>query len=179
MATFKNISHNAVLRRAFEYWANMVRNYDGLMREWDFFDLIWRYMRREEVAEMIRIHYTKAELSPLTECGRDPLDLEVDGVNEMLARIWNEKPLRKMLRRLLELMKNRILAHLDVGEDDAAFDARFANLCSFMNLNEVEADLFMLMFVRSTTSPRTRKSWSVRCTTRWPSTVPTPRCSRP
>ena len=151
MATFKNISHNAVLRRAFEYWANVVRNYDGLMREWDFFDLIWRYMRREEVAEMIRIHYTKAELSPLTECGRDPLDLEVDGVNEMLARIWNEKPLRKMLRRLLELMKNRILAHLDVGEDDAAFDARFANLCSFMNLNEVEADLFMLMFVRRDT----------------------------
>ena len=151
MATFKNISHNAVLRKAFEYWANVVRNYDGWVREWDFFDLIWRYMRREEVAEMIRIHYTKAELSPLTECGRDPLDLEVDGVNEMLARIWNEKPLRKMLRRLLELMKNRVLDHLEVGEDDAAFDTRFANLCSFMNLNEVEADLFMLMFVRRDT----------------------------
>ena len=86
MATFKDISRNAAVRKAFEYWANIVRNYDGWVNEWDFFDLIWRYMRREEVAEMLRIHYTKAELSPLTECGRDPLDLEVDGVNEMLAR---------------------------------------------------------------------------------------------
>ena len=151
MATFKNISRNAAVRKAFEYWANIVRNYDGWVNEWDFFDLIWRYMRREEVAEMLRIHYTKAELSPLTECGRDPLDLNCDGINEMLARIWNEKPLRKMLRRLLELMKDRILAHLEVGVDDAAFNARFANLCKFMGLNEVEAELFMLMFVRRDT----------------------------
>ena len=151
MATFKNISRNAAVRKAFGYWANIVRNYDGWVNEWDFFDLIWRYMRRDEVAEIIRIHFTKAELSPLTECSRDPLDLSCDSVNEMLSRIWNEKPLRKTLRRLLELMKNRILAHLEVGDDDDAFEARFDNLCKFMDLDEVEAELFMLMFVRRDT----------------------------
>ena len=151
MATFKNISRNAAVRKAFGYWANIVRNYDGQVDEWDFFDLVWRYMRRDEVAEILRIHFTEEELRPLTKRIREPLDLDSDGVNAMLVRIWNEKPLRKMLRRLLELMKNRILAHLEEGDDDVAFEERFAKLCRFMDLDEVETELFMLMFVRRDT----------------------------
>jgi len=151
MARYKNITRTATLRHALKYWWNVVRNYDGQVCDADFFDLVAYNLRRDEVASIIGGNFREKELKPLVEAKSERLELDRDCAGFMLKRIWNEKPLRKGCRAVLKIMRDRILRKLVSGAEDRSFEDRFGHLCRFMRLDAVEADLLMLMYVRSAT----------------------------
>ena len=151
MARYKNIRRTASVRHAVRFWWNIVRNYDGQVYDQDFFDIVAYNLRRDEVAAIIRGNFSEKELRPLVNAKEDQLELDRDSSAFMLKRIWNEKPLRKGCRAVLKIMRDRILRKLVPGDEDARFEQRFSALCNFLGLDRVEADIFMLVYVRSAT----------------------------
>jgi len=151
MARYKNIRRTASVRYAVRFWWNIVRNYDGQVYDQDFFDIVAYNLRRDEAAAIIRGNFSEKELRPLVNAKEDQLELDRDSSAFMLKRIWNEKPLRKGCRVVLKIMRDRILRKLVPGDEDARFERRFSALCGFLGLDRVEADLFMLAYVRSAT----------------------------
>ena len=151
MARYKNIRRTASVRHAVRFWWNIVRNYDGQVYDQDFFDIVAYNLRRDEVAAIIRGNFSEKELRPLVNAKEDQLELDRDSAVFMLKRIWNEKPLRKGCRAVLKIMRDRILRNLVPGDEDARFEQRFSALCNFLGLDRVEADIFMLVYVRSST----------------------------
>ena len=151
MARYKNIKRTASVRHAVKFWWNIVKNYDERVYDQDFFDLIAYNLKRDEVAAIIRGNFSQKELKPLVDAKEESLELNRDNIGFMLKRIWNEKPLRKGCRAVLKIMRDRILRKLAPSEEDVRFERRFAALCKFLDLDKVESDLFMLMYVRSAT----------------------------
>ena len=151
MARYKNITRSAAVSYALKYWWNMVKNYDGQVYDQDFFDIVAYNLNRDEVASIIAGNFREKDLKPLKEAKSDKLELDRDCVGFMLKRIWNEKPLRKGCRDVLRIMRERILRKLVAREEDVRFERRFRALCTFMALDKVEADLLMMMYVRSAT----------------------------
>ena len=152
MARYKNIKRTASVRHAIKFWWNIVKNYDGIVYDQDFFDLVAYNLKRDEVAAIIRGNLSEKELKPLVDAKvEQPLELNRDNIGFMLKRIWNEKPLRKGCRAVLKIMRDRILRSLVPSEEDVRFEHRFAALCKFLGLDKVESSLFMFMYVRSAT----------------------------
>ena len=151
MARYKNVRRTASDRRAVRYWWNVVKNFDERVYDQDFFDIVAYNLKRDEVAAIIGGNFSDKDLKPLKEAKEDKLELDRDSAGFMLKRIWNEKPLRKGCRAVLKIMRDRILRKLVPSEEDARFERRFAELCRFLGLDRVEADLFMLMYVRLAT----------------------------
>lgn len=149
MTHYKNISRTARLRYALKYWWNMVRNFDDQVEDASFFSLISWNLKRDEVAAVIRDCFSEKELEPYTEEKGGRLALDRDSACIMLYIIWKEEPLRKGCRTALKIMRDRILRKLRPVEDDARFERRFRDLCNFMALESVEADLLMLMYLRA------------------------------
>lgn len=150
MAHYKNITHSSTIRYALKYWWNVVKNYDGDVREQDFFDIIYYNLKRDEVASIIKGNFSEKQLGPLINAKSDRLELEKDSIGFMLMRIWNEKSLRKGCRSILKIMRDRISRKLVFGEEDRRFEERFKNLCKFMGLDPVESEILMLTYVRNT-----------------------------
>ena len=84
---------------ALKFWWNMVRNYDEMVFDSDFFDIIAYNLDRDEVAAVIGGNIAAKELKPLTEAKDEKLELDHDCTGFMLKRIWNWKPLRKNAAR--------------------------------------------------------------------------------
>ena len=101
MARYKNIRRTASVRYAVRFWWNIVKNYDEMVYDQDFFDLIAYNLKRDEVAAIIAGNFSDKELKPLKEAKEDKLELDRDCAGFMLKRIWNEKPLRKSCRVVL------------------------------------------------------------------------------
>ena len=148
MARYKSVTKTAATRRALKYWGNVVKNYDGIVFDEDFFDLVAYNLKRDEVAAIIRGNFPAKDLRPLMEAKEEKLELDGDRIGFMLRRIWNEKPLRKQCRFVLSIMRERIMRALATGEEDRLFERRFRELCRFLKLDRTEADLLMLMYVR-------------------------------
>jgi len=151
MARYKNITRTATIRYAVKFWWNVVKNYDNRVYDQDFFDVIAYNLRRDEVAAIIKGNFLEKELRPLQDAKEETLELNRDNVGFMLKRIWNEKPLRKGCRHVLKIMRDRILRKLVSGEDDVRFERRFAELCAFLGLDDVERDILLMAYVRSST----------------------------
>ena len=134
MARYKNITRVAAVGYALKYWWNVVKNYDGLVYDQDFFDIISYNLDRDEVASIITGNFREKELKPLKEAKSDKLELDRDCIGFMLKRIWNEKPLRKGCRDVLRIMRDRIRRKLVAREEDVRFDRRFRALCKFMDI---------------------------------------------
>ena len=146
MARYKNVTRTASVQWALKFWWNMVRNFDELVFDSDFFDIIAYNLDRDEVAAVIGGNIDAKELKPLTDAKDEKLELDRDCTGFMLKRIWNWKPLRKRCRAVLRILRDRVQRKLVVCEEDIRFECRFRRLCRFFRLDAVEADLLKLVY---------------------------------
>ena len=65
MARYKNVTRTASVQWALKFWWNMVRNFDELVFDSDFFDIIAYNLDRDEVAAVIGGNIDEKELKPL------------------------------------------------------------------------------------------------------------------
>ena len=152
MARYKNVTRTASVQWALKFWMNTVRNYDELVYDSDFFDIIAYNLERDEVAAVIGGNLDAKELKPLTEAKDERLELDRDCVGFMLKRIWNWKPLRKRCRAVLRILHDRLLRRLVSCEEDVRFERRFRRLCRFFRLDAVEADVLKFVYVLYSTA---------------------------
>ena len=60
MARFKQVPQHYLLGKLMEYWRNMVRNYNGDVRDSDFFEIIGNRCPHERALKLIKGVWTSA-----------------------------------------------------------------------------------------------------------------------
>ncbi len=151
MAKFKQVKQNYLFRRLLKYWGNMVKNYDQDCRDNDFFDVVRNCFDHDRAVELIEAAYTPAELEEMRHAKSRAarLDLE-DTLDDVFFALWNNEDSRNKCRAVLDAAREYMESDgAESGEDIVA--RRFAELVRVLKLDELEADILTLAYVRDQT----------------------------
>lgn len=151
MAKFKQVKQNYLFRRLLKYWGNMVKNYDQDCRDNDFFDVVRNCFDHDRAVELIEAAYTSAELEEMRHAKSRAarLDLE-DTLDDVFFALWNNEDSRNKCRAVLDAAREYMESDgAESGEDIVA--RRFAELVRVLKLDELEADILTLAYVRDQT----------------------------
>ena len=153
MAKFKQIPQNFILKKLLEYWQNLVKNYTDDCHDDDFFAVVRNCFDHDKAVELIETAYTAQELKEIqsvkSRCNR--LDL-TDSLDDIFQALWNFESLRGKCKTVLDSIRNYIAKDWDC--DNASGDvmaARFRNVKNMLKLNDLEAEIFMLSYIRDNT----------------------------
>ena len=151
MAKFKQVKQNYLFRRLLKYWGNMVKNYDQDCRDNDFFDVVRNCFDHDRAVELIEAAYTPVELEEMRHAKSRAarLDLE-DTLDDVFFALWNNEDSRNKCRAVLDAAREYMESDgAESGEDIVA--RRFAELVRVLKLDELEADILTLAYVRDQT----------------------------
>ena len=151
MAKFKQVKQNYLFRRLLKYWGNMVKNYDQDCRDNDFFDVVRNCFDHDRAVELIEAAYTPAELEEMRHAKSRAarLDLE-ETLDDVFFALWNNEDSRNKCRAVLDAAREYMESDgAESGEDIVA--RRFAELVRVLKLDELEADILTLAYVRDQT----------------------------
>ena len=163
MAKFKTVPQSYLLRKLLGFWSNMVKNYRGLVRDNDFFDILENGLEHDKAVELIQAAYPKDVLDAYCSRGRshrERLDLD-DSIHCMFQALWNTDGARDVCREVLKTAAEYILEGEGNGEDEP-IARRFRTLKSALKLTDVEADILAVTYIRHSTC----FTWPVRIDTR-------------
>ena len=153
MAKFKQITQNFVLKKLLEYFRNMVKNYTEDCHDDDFFAVVRNSFDHDKAVELIETAYTAQELKELqaVKSRYNRLDLS-DSTDDIFQALWNFESLRGKCKTVLDSIVRYIAK--DFGCDKTAGDVmatRFRKVKEMLKLNDLEAEIFMLAYVRDNT----------------------------
>ncbi len=95
MARFKQVPQHYLLGKLMEYWRNMVRNYNGDVRDSDFFDIIGSRCPHEKALKLIKGVYSRDELKEMETARSHLYRLNLsDGLESIFEALWNHKGTR-------------------------------------------------------------------------------------
>ena len=153
MAKFKQIPQNFLFRRLLHFWRNMVHNYDEDCHDDDFFDIVRNCFDHERAVELVEVAYTADEIEEMcrakSRCCR--LDL-TDPLDDVFNALWNYAGSRSKCRAVLDAIHDYMFAdsaESKKGED--IVEKRFADLRRVMKLDDLEAEILMLAYVKDQT----------------------------
>ena len=153
MAKFKQIPQNFILKKLLEYWKNLVKNYTDDCQDDDFFAIVRNCFDHDKAVELIETAYTAQELKELqaVKSRYNRLDL-TDSLDDIFLALWNFESLRGKCKTVLDSIRGYIAK--DWGCDNSTGDvmaARFRNVKKMLKLTDLEAEIFMLAYVRDNT----------------------------
>jgi len=151
MAKFKNIPESFLMKKLLGFWGNVVKNYDGKIRDDDFFDVIRNNFDHDKAVELIRAAYTADELKEMSEGGsrRCRLDLD-DSLDCVFQCLWNHEIGGEKCRVVLEAVKDCMLAEAPKTKNET-LEQRFAELKRVLKLSDLEYEVLLVAYVRSQT----------------------------
>ena len=95
MARFKQVPHHYLLGKLMEYWRNIVRNYNGDVRDSDFFEIIGNRCPHERALKLIKGVYSRNELKEMETARSRLCRLNLsDGLESIFQALWNHKGAR-------------------------------------------------------------------------------------
>ena len=151
MAKFKQIPQNYLFRKLLKYWDNMVQNYKEACRDTDFFDVVRNCFDHDKAVELIEAAYSPNELEEMrhskSRCNR--LDLS-DTLDDVFCALWNNEDSRDKCRAVLEAARMCMEADCTSKAEDIV-ERRFAELTRVLKLNDLEAEILSLAYVRDQT----------------------------
>lgn len=171
MAKFKQVSQPFLFGKVMGFWSNMVKNYDGNVRNDDFFNVISRNFDHDRAVELIEAAYSKKSLDDMKKArSRDcRLDLS-DSLDSIFQSFWNTDKANAKCRIILEGIKDCIDGEKQGGDEDP-LEKRFAELKRLLRLSDLESEILLLAYVKYETClvwPRrvesremAEKSWQV------------------
>ena len=160
MARFKNIPQNYLLGKLMEFWLNTVRNYNGPIRDDDFFDIVRNRCPQERLAKLVKRAFPG-------ECYEDVGNnsprrrrrdfAEFDDCQ--LRSLWNAKAKRGKLKAVLEKVYACIMKdNRRACRRKEAIEERFDEIRRLLKLSDLEAEILILAYVKD----RTCFEWPVR-----------------
>ena len=158
MAKFKQIPQTFLFHKFLEFWGNMVKNFRSDCRDDDFFDIVRNCFDHDKAVELIEAAYSAKELDEMMHAKSryERLDLS-DTLDDILQVLWNYDGSRDKCRAVLNAMREYMAADCEkVGADIVA--RRFVELKRVLKLDDLEAEILTLAYVRD----QTCFSWPVR-----------------
>ena len=70
MATFKQVPQSFLFEKLVRFWGNMVKNYQGIVCEDNFFRILNRHFAHEKAVKLIEATYTPDEVKEMSEAVR-------------------------------------------------------------------------------------------------------------
>lgn len=148
MAKFKQVSQPFLFGKVMGFWGNMVKNYDGNVRNDDFFNVISRNFDHDRAVELIEAAYSKKALDDMKKArSRDcRLDLS-DSLDSIFLSLWNTDKANAKCRIILEGIKDCIDGEKQGGDEDP-LEKRFAELKRLLRLSDLESEILLLAYVK-------------------------------
>lgn len=148
MAKFKQVSQPFLFGKVMGFWGNMVKNYDGNVRNDDFFNVISRNFDHDRAVELIEAAYSKKALDDMKKArSRDcRLDLS-DSLDSIFQSFWNTDKANAKCRIILEGIKDCIDGEKQGGDEDP-LEKRFAELKRLLRLSDLESEILLLAYVK-------------------------------
>ena len=141
MAGFKWIKQTYLASRMYDYFANVVKNYDDYVFDSDFFGVVGCSFDRAKAMDLIESVYTKAELKKIHLFGGDHIFTVLEGpLSNILHSLWNYGMDRRKCRLVLEAIHEYQTERYRAGRNDTAH-ARFLELARIMKLNDLEYEI--------------------------------------
>ena len=152
MARFKQIPQNFLYHKLLKYWGNMVRNYQGDCRDDDFFDVVRNCFDHDKAVDLILTAYTPAELKEMreTRLRSNRLDLD-DPLDDVFNALWNHEGTRAKCRAVLDAIRDYLLAEARREKGVDVVERRISELARVLKLDDLEAELIALAYVRDQT----------------------------
>ena len=160
MAKFKQVPQHYLLGKLMEYWRNMVRNYNGDVRDSDFFDIIASRCPHDRALKLIKGVYSRNELKEMETARSRLCRLNLsDGLESIFQALWNHKGARAKCKAALEGVYGCIVK--DIGRRTGRpepIEGRFSEIKRLLKLSDLEKEILILSYVKA----RTCFDWPVR-----------------
>ena len=158
MGKFKQVQQTYLFTKLLNYWGNMVKNYEDDCRDDDFFDVVRNCFDHDKAVELIETVYSKAELEEMKDARFRACRLDLsDGLDDVFNALWNHAASRDKCRAVLDAIREYMEAECG-GEAEDAVSRRFSELKRILKLDDLEAEILVLAYVRD----QTCFSWPLR-----------------
>ena len=160
MARFKNVPQNYLLGKLMEFWLNVVRNYNGPVRDDDFFDVVRNRCPQERLMKLVKSALPQEGCKRMVKANsrtrrRDFVEFD----DCPLKSIWNAKANRGKLRSVLEKVYDCIMKdNRSRSRRKEAIEERFDEIKRLLKLSDLETEILILAYVKD----RTCFEWPVR-----------------
>ena len=158
MGKFKQVQQTYLFTKLLNYWGNMVKNYEDDCRDDDFFDVVRNCFDHDKAVELIETVYSKSELEEMGQARSRMCRLDLsDSLDDVFNALWNHAASRDKCRAVLDAIREYMEAECG-GEAEDAVSRRFSELKRILKLDDLEAEILVLAYVRD----QTCFSWPLR-----------------
>ena len=158
MAKFRPVPQTFLYGKLLEYWGNMVHNYREDCFDNDFFDIVRNCFDHGRAVELIETAYSRQEIETMSKARSRCLQLDFsDSLDDVFQSIWNHEGARDKCRIVLDTIREYLVADNDKSQNDIV-QTRFEELTRVLKLDDLEANILMLAYVRD----QTCFSWPAR-----------------
>ena len=149
MAKFTDNQETYTFHKGLEYWRNLVANYNGDCANGDFFNFAAFNFDHGSAVELVNAAYTMAELEAMENAKARYMRLDLsDNLSEILMALWsNGERSRRKCKEVIFAMIDYMQADCPKPENDA-MAARFDCLKHTLKLNDLEAEILTLAYVK-------------------------------
>ena len=152
MAKFKQVPQTFLFKNIMRFWGNMVKNYDGDIRDDDFFDIVRNCFNHEEAIDLIKAAFTPDELEEMGKVSNRNARVDLsDHLGEIFQALWNNVQYRDRVKIILETIKDFMILNGEKSDDNEQIGKRFAALTHGLKLNELESDIALLSYIKHQT----------------------------
>ena len=152
MAKFKQVPQSFLFEKLVRFWGNMVKNYQGIVSEDNFFRVLNRHFEHEKAVKLIEATYTPDEIKSMSE-GRSSrfnrLHLD-DSLDDVFKTLWNREKKRGKCRAILEKIQEDMLARHPKSKNEP-LEKRFLELKRIFRLTDLEYDILLVAYVAEET----------------------------
>ena len=153
MAKFKRVIQSYLFTKVTEYFGNLVKNWDGEVKDNDMFDIVASCFDHDKAVELIRVAIDVNELEELNKdrYRRDRIDLS-DGLAQVFQGLWNKDRYRDKCKIVLGEIVAMMLADAENKKPEKEpLARRFKELQALLKLDDLETDLLRLAYVNHQT----------------------------
>ena len=152
MAKFKQVPQTFLFRNIVRFWGNMVKNYTHDVQDDDFFDIVRNCFDHDKAIELIEAAFTSQELEEMRHARLRSARVDFsDPLDDLFQALWNNEQHRDRVKVILDAIREYLLADCDAPEKDEHIGERFADLARGLKLNELEAEIVLLSYIKAET----------------------------
>ena len=151
MAKFKQVTQNFLVNKIMGYWGNMVKNYDGDIRDNDFFGILSKNFDHDKAVELIEAAYSKKALEDMKKARSRACRLDLsDSLDCVFQSLWNTAKANAKCRVVLAGIRDCIVEEKQ-GDDEDPLETRFADLKRLLRLSDLESEILLVAYAQRET----------------------------
>lgn len=148
MARYRQVNQCFLSNKAIGFWGNMVRNYDGAVRDSNFFAIVCMNFGHDKAVELIEAAYPKKALEEMKKARSRACRLDFsDSLDSIFQALLNNDRANAKCRVVLEGITDSMIDEEAPGGDEDPIERRFSALKRLLKLSEIESEILLLAYV--------------------------------